>query len=178
MDYLLYYKLHQWGRRRHPKKNGHWVTRRYWFSDGVRNWIFGQPNGVRLRKHNHTRIVRHEKVWGGASLYDGNLLYWASRMGRHPEMTRSRATLLKRQKGRCARCGLLFTNMEEVMEHDHRVPASRGGSSALHNLQLLHGHCHDQKAATDGSPVRAVRGTNDKDRPLRSRMTRNCQVRF
>ncbi len=178
MDYLLYYKLHRWSRRRHSHKNGHWITRRYWFSDGVRHWNFGQPNGVRLRKHNHTLIERHEKVRGDASLYDGNLLYWASRLGRHPEMTRSRATLLKRQKGRCARCGLLFTNMEEVMENDHRVPGSRGGSSALHNLQLLHGHCHDQKTATDGSHPLAVRGPNDKDHPLRSRMTRNRQVRF
>lgn len=90
------------------------------------------------------------KVQGDVSLYDGNLLYWASRMGRHPELSPGRAYLLKRQKGRCAMCGLLFTNMQEVVENDHRVPRSQMGSDALPNRQLLHGHCHDQKTATDG----------------------------
>jgi RNA-directed DNA polymerase len=151
MDNLLYYKLHRWGRRRHNNKNGHWVIDRYWFSDGIRKWNFGQPGGVRLRKHNHTLIERHVKVHGDASLYDGNILYWASRMGRHPELSPGRAYLLKQQKGRCAICGLLFTNMQEVVENDHRVPRSRMGSDALHNRQLLHGHCHDQKTARDRS---------------------------
>jgi len=150
IDSLVYQKLRWWAKRRHPNKNGHWVTDRYWFSDGVRKWNFGQPGGLRLRKHNHTLIERHVKVQADASLYDGNILYWASRLGRHPELSQSKAILLKRQKGRCASCGLLFTNVHEVVENDHRVPRSAGGPDALHNRQLLHGHCHDQKTANDG----------------------------
>jgi RNA-directed DNA polymerase len=85
------------------------------------------------------------------SFYDGNLLYWASRLGRHPELPLSRAHLLKQQKGRCTWCGLLFTTMEDIMEVDHKVPRSRGGTNTIHNRQLLHGHCHDAKTASDGN---------------------------
>jgi hypothetical protein len=96
-------------------------------------------------------IVRHVKVRTDASIYDGNLLYWASRLGRHPQLPASRANLLKRQRGRCAWCGLFFTTMDDVMEVDHKVPRSRGGTDMPHNRQLLHGHCHDEKTTGDAS---------------------------
>lgn len=95
--------------------------------------------------------MRHLKVRADASIFDGNLLYWASRLGRHPELPASRANLLKRQKGRCAWCGLFFTAMDDVMEVDHKVPRSHGGTDLTHNRQLLHGHCHDVKTVTDAS---------------------------
>lgn len=60
---------------------------------------------ARLRFHDEMPSVRHLKVRSHASIYDGNLLYWASRLGRHPELPTSKANLLKRQQGRCARCG-------------------------------------------------------------------------
>src|SRR5207244_8468286 len=64
MDDQLYHKLRRWARRRHPQKNAHWVMSRYWFSDGVRHWNFGQPDVVQLRKHNRTPVERHVKVQG------------------------------------------------------------------------------------------------------------------
>jgi RNA-directed DNA polymerase len=94
-------------------------------------------------------IQRHTKVNGAASPYNGDLLYWASRMGPHPELSPGKAHLLRRQKGCCAWCGLLFTTMDDIMEVDHKVPRSRGGIDMPHNHQLLHGHCHDEKTATD-----------------------------
>jgi RNA-directed DNA polymerase len=76
-------------------------------------------------------------VKGKASPYDGNLIYWASRMGKHPEMLKTRATLLKKQKGRCIHCNLLFKE-NDVIELDHIQPTSLGGKSGYENLQLLH----------------------------------------
>jgi len=39
------------------------------------------------------------------------------------------------------------------MEADHRIPKSVGGSNGYGNLQLLHGHCHDEKhRAIDAGP--------------------------
>ena len=86
-----------------------------------------------------------------ASPYDGNVVYWATQLGRHPELSTAWATLLKRQRGRCAHCGLYFQPQDEVIECDHVTPTALGGSQALANRQLVHGHCHDAKTAADGS---------------------------
>jgi RNA-directed DNA polymerase len=84
-----------------------------------------------------------------ASPYDGDWRYWASRLGRHPELPASKAALLKRQRGRCAWCGRYFTELGDLLENDHRTPRSRGGADAAANRQLLHAHCHDQKTGAD-----------------------------
>jgi RNA-directed DNA polymerase len=72
-------------------------------------------------------------------------------------LPQGKADLLKRQNGRCAWCGLFFTNVEELIESDHTLPRSLGGSNKRANRQLLHGHCHDQKTAADGSLVARAR---------------------
>jgi RNA-directed DNA polymerase len=153
MDSVLHSQLRRWSRRRHPRKSTYWVAGRYWHTEGLRRWVFGRKGEARLRRYDETPIVRHVKVQGDASFYDGDLLYWASRLGRHPELPRSRAHLLKQQKGRCTWCGLLFTTMEDIIEVDHKVPRSRGGINTIQNRQLLHGHCHDAKTASDGTLI-------------------------
>ncbi|WP_375496286.1 HNH endonuclease [uncultured Nostoc sp.] len=103
-----------------------------------------------LLKHNHTPIVRHVKVKGSSSPYDGNLVYWSARMGKNPLFPAQVAKLLKRQHGKCTHCGLFFRE-NDVMEVDHRIPKSLGGKNSFANMQLLHRHCHDTKTADDGS---------------------------
>ena len=151
MDALLYAKLRRWSQRRHPLKSHTWVVSRYWHSVGERKWVFKDRDGPALVKHSDTPILRHVKVKGNASPYDGDWLYWARRLGRHPELPRWKCELLKRQDGRCAWCGLFFTDMQDLMESDHRGPKALGGADAMHNQQLLHRHCHDEKTAVDGS---------------------------
>ena len=96
--------------RRHPKKSGGWVSNKYWQTIGDNNWVFATSqegkNPMRLRSHTETKIIRHVKVKGDASPYDGNLIYWSTRMGEHRETTTRVATLLKSQKGKCTHCGL------------------------------------------------------------------------
>ena len=70
--------------------------------------------------------IEYVKVKGEASPYDGNLVYWSSRMGKHPEMPLRAASLLKKQKGKCAHCGLWFSE-EDVIELDHIIPKAIGG---------------------------------------------------
>ena len=72
-------------------------------------------------------------------------------MGTHPEVSRRVATLLKRQNGWCARCGLYFGTAGELPEVDHIVPKHLGRIDAYFNLQLVHRHCHDHKTAKDSS---------------------------
>jgi RNA-directed DNA polymerase len=148
MSTLLYGKLQRWARRRHPCKSARWIADRYWHQRGGRKWVFMSKDGMVLARHDDTPIVRHELVRGHASPYDGNWVYWARRMGAHPETPKRVAALLKRQRGRCARCGLYFRD-GDLPEVDHIIPRSHGGIDAYSNWQLLHAHCHDQKPDTN-----------------------------
>ncbi|MCC5665010.1 group II intron reverse transcriptase/maturase, partial [Nostoc sp. CHAB 5784] len=155
IDNLTYQKLRAWAKRRHPKKNGEWVSKRYWHGIGGDNWVFATrkegSTPLRLLNHADTPIVRHVKVKGESSPYDGNLVYWSTRMGKNPELPKRVATLLKKQNGKCTHCGLFFRE-NDVMEVDHSIPKSKGGKDEYKNLQLLHRHCHDTKTVNDGSP--------------------------
>ena len=103
---------------------------------------------MRLKKHSETPIGRHIKVQGNRSPYDGDFLYWSTRMGKHPEISTRVTTLLKKQKGKCAHCKLFFRD-GELIETDHKRPKSQGGRDSYAHLQLLHRHCHDVKTAND-----------------------------
>lgn len=152
--HLTVWKLTKWGRGRHRNKGRKWQITKYFQKVGNDQWTFATPregnNPMVLYKHSETAIKRHIKVKGDASPYDGNLIYWSIRMGKHPEMPKTRATLLKKQKGKCTHCNLLFKE-NDVIELDHIQPSSLGGKSGYENLQLLHRHCHDEKTRTDGS---------------------------
>ena len=148
-DYVLYQQLKRWAERRHPKKGKKWVADKYWHSQGNRNWVFA-TKGYKLCIHADTPIVRHTKVRGNRSIYDGDLVYWSSRLGKHPQMPTHKAKLLKKQKGKCNHCGLYFKD-DDLMEIDHIIPKSLGGKKEYKNLQLLHRHCHDDKTTKDGS---------------------------
>jgi RNA-directed DNA polymerase len=158
LDHLIYQKLKRWAERRHPTKPHSWVRDHYWRTQGARHWVFQPKEGRPLALHSDTPIRRHRKVRGTASPFDGDLIYWASRLGRHPELSASKAALLKRQQGRCARCGLVFIHAEELIESDHIVPKALSGAESRGNRQLLHGHCHDAKTAVDGSNRRPPPG--------------------
>ena len=84
---------------------------------------------------------KYVQVKGDTSPYDGNLSYWATRMGRHPEMDSLKASLLKKQKGKCAYCGLYIRN-NDIHETDHIIAKVLKGKNVYSNYQLLHGHCH------------------------------------
>jgi len=171
LDYKVYRKLESWAKRRHPNKSGGWVANKYWRTIGGDNWVFATrqkgENPLRLLKHSAKEIVRHVKVKGDASPYDGNLVYWSTRMGKNPEVPKDVATLLKRQKGKCAHCGLYFTE-ESVLEVDHVIPKSKGGKNSYDNLQLLHRHCHDEKTTNDGSLGNKSGCNSAKPKPAKS----------
>jgi RNA-directed DNA polymerase len=166
LDHLTYQKLKRWAERRHPNKSRTWARNRYWHTRNGRQWVFGPRDGAPLALHSETPIRRHTLVKGSASPYDGDLMYWASRLGRHPELPKNKARLLKQQAGRCAWCGRIFTAMDELIECDHIVPLAQGGLTGAMNRQLLHGHCHDVKTAMDGNRRQAVGGATVTGDPV------------
>ncbi|MCG5061325.1 MAG: group II intron reverse transcriptase/maturase [Limnoraphis sp. WC205] len=165
LDHLMYHKLESWANHRHPQKGKKWVANKYWHKIGNANWVFSFTKDGKiteqLLRHSATSIVRHVKTTGTASPYDGNLIYWSSRMGKNPEIPTKVAKLLKAQKGICTHCNLHFRE-DDVMEVDHIIPKSKGGKDEYKNLQLLHRHCHDEKTRFDGS----LRGTRDKSQVI------------
>ena len=170
IDDLIYQKLRAWAKRRHPLKNGEWVAKKYWHPINGDNWVFATKKEgstpLRLLDHADTPIVRHIKVKSESSPYDGNLVYWSTRMGNNPKMPSRVSKLLKKQKGKCTHCGLFFRE-NDVMEIDHRIPKSQGGKDSYDNWQLLHRHCHDTKTAIDGSLGNQSGCNSAKPKPTR-----------
>ena len=148
-DHLTYKKLLAWAKRRCTRTNAHDTVSNYWRTVGEDNWAFATSGGIALVKHSSTPIVRHTKVQGARSPFDGDLVYWGKRMSNHPELPSRVATLLKRQAGKCGLCELSF-RYGDLWEVDHVIRTSRGGKDEYSNWQLLHRHCHDLKTATDG----------------------------
>ena len=162
--HLVTWKLMKWGIKRHGNKGQKWVKSKYFQSESrfnkkeqrytTRDWIFAtraiDDNPIRLLIHSDTEITRYVKVEGDASPYNGDLIYWSSRQGKHPQIPKRTASLLKKQKGKCLGCELYFKD-GDVIELDHITPTSKGGKDEKKNWQLLHRHCHDKKTSIDGS---------------------------
>lgn len=152
LDFMLNFKVLNTLERKHRRNGRKWALHHYYRKIGNRSHtLVTTKEGkitARLARHTNTSIKRHIKVRGSASPYDGNLIYWATRMGMHPEMPRRKAMLLKKQQGKCLYCGLIFQT-GDVLEIDHKIPRSLGGKDEYKNLQLLHRHCHDEKTVMD-----------------------------
>jgi RNA-directed DNA polymerase len=150
MRKLLYQNLYNWARRKHPTRGKKYLYEKY-FQKVKNQIVFGQlieKNGkkefISIPYHNSYPIKRHVKVAGSRSPYDGQVTYWSRRLSQNHGANKRVAKLFTRQEGRCKYCGSGF-GFEDIMEVDHIVPISEGGKDILSNLQLLHGHCHDQK---------------------------------
>jgi RNA-directed DNA polymerase len=153
----LYHLLRRWAKRRHPHEGYRAVTAKYW---RLPAWTFGVPNGPTLRRHDATRIVRHVKVRGDKSPFDGDWAYWAGRQGHYPGIDFWLGRLLKRQRGRCAHCGLYF--MPGALLEIHHKDEERSQKTGQ-TLEVLHRHCHD--TVHGPHPVEPKGSAHDKGWP-------------
>jgi RNA-directed DNA polymerase len=148
LDHEIWTKLWLWAKRRHPTKGKRWIADRYFHTIGKRKWCFAtyESNNIaaKLRLYSDTKIRRHVKIKAGKSFYDGDEIYWASRLSKeYGNITPSRAKLLKEQNGKCGYCNANFRHGDKMETH-HKIFVSEGGSNKKNNLVLLHSHCHDQ----------------------------------
>ncbi|PMB38408.1 group II intron reverse transcriptase/maturase [Fischerella thermalis CCMEE 5319] len=132
--------LMKWGRKRHPKKSRQWVNQKYFGTHEGYQWTF-MTGKFKLLRHSETKIIRWVKVSQDRSPYDGDWVYWSTRMARHPEANKKVAYLLNQQKGKCSHCGYRF-NTEDLLEIHHIDKNHR--NNKWENLTLLHRHCHDE----------------------------------
>ena len=148
IDHLIFWKLWAWARRRHPNKGKDWIARKYWHLDP--RWEFRTGNGLRLHKLSAIPIRRHVKVLGDRSPFDGDAIYWSTRMGRHPELPGGLPRLLKKQTGSCPRCGLYFKVGDRLVLVD--LPQGDAAQRPT-GPTVVHEHC---RGITERS-----RGVND-----------------
>jgi RNA-directed DNA polymerase len=152
-DKVLFEQLRAWARYRTGRFDFKTLSK-YWHYSEDRN-TFSTKDNLKLMFHASVPIVRHLKVRSDKSYYDGNVIYWSIRQGTHPQLPQRVTRLLKRYKGKCAECGLMFMG-DDLIEVDHRLPKSQGGTDQFDNLQPLHRHCHDVKTARDSANRRIL----------------------
>ena len=95
LDMLLGQRLGRWASRRHPNKSGTWVKKKYFPNiKKTRNWVLKNGEYI-INLHSDVPIVRHIKVKGATSPYDGNWTYWRSKIGKHPGVRKEVKMLLQ-----------------------------------------------------------------------------------
>ncbi|MEH1772354.1 group II intron reverse transcriptase/maturase [Nostoc sp.] len=153
LDHLLTWKLIAWTKARHlHKSTKRWIRKYFGTKDGS-SWVFRSitdNKSLYLVYHGDFHIQKFVKVKGEVSPYNGDLTYWATRMGKSAELPTRVSKLLKKQNGKCTECSLHFRD-GDVMEVDHILSRSKGGKDTYGNYQLLHRHCHDIKTKRDGT---------------------------
>lgn len=139
MDMHIFNKLWSWALRRHTNKNHTWVAHKYWLLD-TRGWIFGIDGKMTLHKLADIPIKRHILVKGNRSPYDGDAFYWSSRLGRHPLIPKSLASLIRKQKGYCPECGHFFMPGDCVTVIR---PKTGQAESQRRTAMIVHQRCQD-----------------------------------
>ena len=148
VEYLLFARLFAWAKRRHPNKSKWWIVDQYWRITKGKGWRFQPPGSdYQLYQHRSTPIRRHVKVQGRRSPYDGDWIYWSTRLGKHPEVPLRVTRLLKRQRGRCVACELFFKD-GDVMQVVHTTSKQPDETAVRHYRHLLHRHCYQAKSAS------------------------------
>lgn len=160
-DFVVFSQLRAWARYRTQKFDSRTLNKYWHHIDG--RLSFSTKDGMELTFHSATPIVRHIKVKGNRSFFDGDVIYWSTRKGKHPELPNQVARLLKRYKGRCPECGLMFTG-DDLIEVDHKIPKKDGGTDKFDNLQPLHRHCHDVKTAQDKDAAKFSQQATERER--------------
>ncbi len=90
-------------------------------------------------------------LWGGANVVES--LPQRTDLGALPNYRTHRHRLYGEQEGVCLGCDTHFPF--RVMEVDHILPQSRGGTDHIENLQLLCSHCNRSKGSKTMSEWRA-----------------------
>jgi RNA-directed DNA polymerase len=139
LNSLTFRKIWNWACFKHNRRRKKWIKRKYFINDNGNNWRFCISSGeLKLVEHSDWKITRFIKVKGEKSPYDGDFIYWATRMGKYSDGLRKAAELLKRQKGKCGKCKLFFQPEDKYKLHHANGDAS---DYKWNNLILLHEHC-------------------------------------
>ena len=139
LDSLLFKALFKWAAKRFKGKI---IAKEKCFN--VKGWKFGfreEKSGkiFWLRRHDQTLVRSFIKIAAGESIYNGNVMYFAKRLGYHNKRISNLIKLLKSQKFECAYCETLFM-ANDLIELHHVLNFDKIRSK---KLEFVHRHCHD-----------------------------------
>ena len=137
-DHILYEMLWRWAKRRHPKKNRKWITANYWYSKGLRNWVFSTKNAELIRL-GEVPIIRHTKVRMSANPYLDSE-YFIQRKIQNGMKRLSGQKIWRNQNGCCYHCGQPMEISDE-REIFYKIPKSMGGKDDVPNMAYVHKYC-------------------------------------
>ena len=153
VDNEIWKMLWRWALRRHPKKGGPWIRRKYFSPNGSRGWGFnatflasdGKPKRMTLVKASDSAIRRHIKIKMDANPYDPNWEpYFEDRLGLKMKGSqkgkRQLLILWLEQAGKCSICSQQITKETGWRVH-HILSKSKGGKDNISNLTLVHPNC-------------------------------------
>jgi len=139
LDGWFWKRLWRWSKKRY--KTAQNAKSKCW---GVQGWKFSYKIKIGekvqtyiLKRHDQTNIRKHIKISAGASIYNGNLEYFAERVSLgNPRIARMKG-LLKKQEYKCSKCNTLFKPWD-IIELHHVDQIKINGK-----LEFVHGYCHD-----------------------------------
>lgn len=147
MDHRIFRALWRWALRRHPNKGRRWIKRRYFRSNGSRDWLFGTDKGE-LSRLSTIKVGKYVKVRADANPYDPDYeAYFDERLTRRMKASlmgrRKLLWLWTKQEGCCPVCSQKITKATGWHVH-HKQWRVHGGTDQLTNLNLVHPTCHAQ----------------------------------
>lgn len=159
VDSMVWSMLWRWAVRRHPNKGRRWVKKKYFKSQGTRNWVFSatekEEDGTKKERtlllESDTSIVRHIKIKAAANPHD---LQWepyfeARWVKKMLNSGRGRSKLYRVWLGQdcnCHDCHQPITK-STPWAFRHIVKRPDGGTDAASNLQMHHLNCHRRQQA-------------------------------
>ena len=148
---ILWTKLWKWAKRRHPNKSKGWITKKYYGTEGKRNWVFKDGIGNKIINVEAIPIVRFTILKSGMRVYADDKdtkEYWNKRVYTNAlsqVYSIKVQRLIKKQRGICPCCGNPITKddiADKKAHAHHMLPRSEGGTERPNNLRLLHQDCH------------------------------------
>ena len=81
---VVYWQLKEWTKKVRRVRSTKKRMRKYFKETESRKWVFATSEGKKLLRHDAKKIVRHIKVLGSRSPFDGDWAYGATRLGHSP----------------------------------------------------------------------------------------------
>ena len=92
-------------------------------------------------------------------------------------MTGEKTQIKKRQKYKCAKCGMDISKLARV-DYDHIKPIALGGDNSLSNFQALCPNCHAEKTQMDRVQIAKAKKKNTSElKPERAKKRTSSQYK-
>jgi RNA-directed DNA polymerase len=135
----------KWARKKHPSRNYSWIIRNYIFSTPAHSWQIGirlnEENPILLLSPQTIPIIKISAVKTDINPYY-NKAYFENRYKVRLILKDFRKRVYAKHKYKCAACGEILDNNEQVELH-RIIPGKDGGKYTLKNTVPLHKTCHE-----------------------------------